>query len=258
MSRTFLVTGAASGIGRATAELLGKQGDTVIGADVHDADIVADLGTAGGRSALVAETARRSGGRLDGVLAVAGLATPTPETVAVNYFGSLAVLTGLRPLLAPSPAPRAVAVTSMASLLPVDDVLVGAMLVDDEPGALRRAAELAGTERESQIYASTKRALSLWIRRTAATRDWAGAGLALTAIAPGIIRTPMVADLIATPEGAAALSTMVPMPLNGFAEPIVPAYLLAWLVSVENSHLCGQVIFVDGGSDAVLRGSSTW
>jgi hypothetical protein len=42
------------------------------------------------------------------------------------------------------------------------------------------------------------------------------------------------------------------------AEAIVPARLLAWLVSEENTHLCGQVVFVDGGSDAVIRGDSTW
>jgi len=37
-----------------------------------------------------------------------------------------------------------------------------------------------------------------------------------------------------------------------------PAYLLAWLTSEENAHLCGQVVYIDGGSDAVMRGDSTW
>jgi NAD(P)-dependent dehydrogenase (short-subunit alcohol dehydrogenase family) len=64
--------------------------------------------------------------------------------------------------------------------------------------------------------------------------------------------------MIATPEAAAALAELVPMPLNGFADPTVCAHLLAFLTSVENSHLCGQVIFVDGGSDVVIRGDSTW
>jgi len=36
------------------------------------------------------------------------------------------------------------------------------------------------------------------------------------------------------------------------------AHLLAWLGSEENTHLCGQVVFVDGGSDAVIRGDSIW
>ena len=51
---------------------------------------------------------------------------------------------------------------------------------------------------------------------------------------------------------------MVPMPLNGIFEPHSVAYLLAWLASAENAHLCGQVVFIDGGSDVIIRGDSTW
>jgi hypothetical protein len=51
---------------------------------------------------------------------------------------------------------------------------------------------------------------------------------------------------------------MVPMPLNGIFQPRDVGYLLAWLTSEENAHLCGQVVFIDGGSDAVIRGDSTW
>jgi NAD(P)-dependent dehydrogenase (short-subunit alcohol dehydrogenase family) len=68
----------------------------------------------------------------------------------------------------------------------------------------------------------------------------------------------MVAPLMETEEARAGLAAMVPMPLNGFAEPIVVARLLAWLASEENTHLCGQVVFVDGGSDVVIRGDSVW
>lgn len=80
----------------------------------------------------------------------------------------------------------------------------------------------------------------------------------LNAVAPGIIVTPMVEPMLATEEGRAMMAQVVPMPLNGFAQPKVVADLLAFLVSEENSHLCGQVVFVDGGSDVVIRGDSTW
>ena len=48
---TIAVTGSASGLGAATADLLAQRGHTVIGVDQHDATIIADLGTAAGRRA---------------------------------------------------------------------------------------------------------------------------------------------------------------------------------------------------------------
>ena len=260
MTRTYVVTGAASGIGKATKALLEERGGRVIGVDLTDSDVNADLSTAEGRTMLVDEVTRLSGGAVDGVIANAGLATPTATTVAVNFYGTIATLEGLRPLLAASPAPRAVATASMASLFPPDDELLAELLDGTEERAMARAAELAAgaPEEGGLIYGTTKRALVRWIRRNAPTPDWAGAGIALNAIAPGVVLTPMVAGFMETEEQRTALAGMVPMPLNGFFEPEDAAKLLAWLVSEENAHLCGQVVFIDGGSDAVIRGDSTW
>lgn len=260
MTRTHVVTGSASGIGKATKELLESRGMKVVGVDIHDADVVADLSTAEGRAAMVDAVARLTGGRIDAIHAVAGLAHPVPATVAINYFGMVGTLEGLRPLLAGSPAPRAVGVSSMASLLPHDDELVALLTAGDEAGAMARAEVLAKDPATTGqlIYSSTKVAFSRWVRRTAATPEWAGASIPLNAVAPGIIDTPMVTDYIATEEARTAILQMVPMPLNGIAQPIAVATLLAWLTSEENTHLCGQVVFVDGGSDAVIRGDSTW
>lgn len=260
MPRTAVVTGAASGIGRATAQLLESRGERVIGVDLHDADVTVDLSTPEGRERLVGEVTDRSGGTVDAVYAVAGLSQPRALTAAVNLFGAVATLEGLRPLLASSPAPRAVAVSSMAALHDVDDRLVDAMLDGDEAAALARAAALeAGEHGEGYlIYSSSKRALSRWIRRQAPTEAWAGASIPLNAVAPGIIATPMTADLTATEAQRQSLLRLVPMPLNGIAQPEVVARLLAWLGSEENTHLCGQIVYVDGGSDVVLRGDSVW
>ena len=68
----------------------------------------------------------------------------------------------------------------------------------------------------------------------------------------------MVADMIATVEARAAIDKQVPMPLNYYLKPIQVAYLLTWLTSVENTHTTGQTIYIDGGSDAVLRGDDIW
>lgn len=259
MPRTYVVTGAASGIGESTAQLLKARGHQVIGVDLHDADIIADLTRPEDRAGLADAVRDKAGGGIDAILAVAGLAHPSPSTVAVNYFGALASLENLRPLLAGSTAPRTVAVGSMACLMDNDSALVDLMLADDEPAALARAQELAADEQTGQlIYASTKVALARWVRRHAASKDWAGASIPLNVAAPGVILTPMVAPMLETPEGRERIEKMVPMPLNGFAEPIAVATLLAWLAGEENTHLCGQVVFIDGGSDVVIRGDSVW
>ncbi|GAA4360491.1 SDR family oxidoreductase [Microbacterium rhizosphaerae] len=259
MVRTNVVTGSASGIGKATKELLVERGQRVIGVDIANADVCVDLSTVDGRSRLVDEVRDLSGGSVDAVFAIAGLATPTPSTVAVNYFGTVATLEGLRPLLAQSPAPRAVLVSSMAALFPPDEALLDALLAGDESAALARAVQLAeNPDTGGLIYGTAKRALSRWVRRTAPRPEWAGASIPLNAIAPGVVLTPMTADLTASDEARQQLAQLVPMPLNGFFEPRDAAELLVWLASEQNAHLCGQIIYIDGGSDAVMRGDSVW
>lgn len=259
MHRTYVVTGTGSGIGRATATLLRSRGARVIGVDVTCAEVRADLSTSEGRIAAVDGALIESGGRIDGVIANAGLSVPSPATVAVNYFGAVELLDGLRPALLSSPAPRAVVTSSMSTLMPVDPDLVEACLADDEERALEIAERLAGGEATGGlIYPSSKRALSRWVRRESVSKRWAGSCIPLNAVAPGIVETPMVTDLFATPEGAAAVDAMVPMPLNGHLKAAQVAALLAWLVSEENTHLCGQTIYIDGGSDVELRGDDVW
>jgi NAD(P)-dependent dehydrogenase (short-subunit alcohol dehydrogenase family) len=148
----------------------------------------------------------------------------------------------------------------MASLMPNDPELVDAMLADDEAKAVARAEQLVeqGGGVEQLIYGSTKRAISRWVRRECVTEAFAGAGIPLNSIGPGIVRTPMVAQMIATEEARAGLDQVVPMPLNYYMEPENVAALLIWLTSMENTHVTGQTIYIDGGSDAVLRGDNVW
>ena len=67
--RTYAVTGAASGIGAATAAFLRERGGRVIACDLHGADVIGDLATAEGRAALVDGVSRLRGGRLDAIVA---------------------------------------------------------------------------------------------------------------------------------------------------------------------------------------------
>ena len=112
----IVVTGSAGGIGTALREQLEDDGHTVIGVDVRDAEVIADLSTAEGRAAMVAAVIAQSGGALDGVVAAAGVSSDDGALVtSINYFGAVATLGGLRPLLAGRPNASAIAVSSNSS-----------------------------------------------------------------------------------------------------------------------------------------------
>ncbi|MEX3766300.1 NAD-dependent epimerase, partial [Mycolicibacterium fortuitum] len=79
---TYAVTGSASGMGRAAAERLRTDGHRVIGIDLRDAEVIADLSTAQGRSDAAAEVLALAEGRLDGAVMAAGVG-PLPDRNAV-------------------------------------------------------------------------------------------------------------------------------------------------------------------------------
>ena len=260
MPRTHVVTGAGSGIGKETKALLESKGDRVIGVDLHGSEISADLSKPAGRTEAISKITTLSNGVIDSLIANAGSAAPVASTVAINYYGAIELIKGCRPLLAKSKSPRVVATSSMATLLPVDDELIEAMLSGSEAAALSRAEALVkqGSGAEQKIYSSSKRALSRWIRRECTKSEWAGSGIPINAVAPGIVKTPMVAEMIATEAGRAALAKTVPMPLHGYLEAASVAQLIIWLVSEANTHVTGQTIYIDGGSDVAIRGDDIW
>ncbi|WP_436795856.1 SDR family oxidoreductase [Actinospongicola halichondriae] len=251
--RTYVVSGSASGIGAATVERLEASGHRVIGVDLTGATVEADLSTDAGRAAMVEGVRAASSGQVDAIVACAGISAESPQTISVNYFGAVATLEGLRPFLAGSDAPRAVVISSVASIMGADEGVVDACLADDEATARERMAE-----NPSMAYLTSKTAIARWIRRNAPTAAWAGAGIPLNAIAPGTVHTPMTAELLAADGGLEMVDSAVPMPLNGHAGPEQIAPLLEFLASADNTHVTGQVVFVDGGADAVLRGDATW
>jgi NAD(P)-dependent dehydrogenase (short-subunit alcohol dehydrogenase family) len=256
--RTAVVTGSASGIGAATAARLGAAGwrvvgvDRVIGADKTEDDVVADLATADGRRRAVDEVAQRCDRDLAGVVTCAGLAGAPNHAgsllAAVNYFGTVDVLEGLRPLLSPGAAAVAISSnsTTVQPQIPAD--LVEACLEHDESSSAR-LADAAGS---MAAYPATKLALAHWVRRSATGPAWAGSGLRLNAIAPGMIDTPMVAGLRADPETGPLLD-LLPIPVGRPGRPEEIAALAEFLLGPDSAFFCGSVVFCDGGSDALLR-----
>ena len=92
-------------MGHETAQRLRADGHTVIGVDIKDADIVADLSTPHGREQAADGVLAASGGKLDGAVLAAGLG-PSPgrerlrQIGQVNYFGVVELLVAWRPALA--------------------------------------------------------------------------------------------------------------------------------------------------------------
>lgn len=253
--RTYLVTGSASGIGAATAGLLRERGATVIGCDLDEAEIQADLSTHDGRKALVEEATRC--GPVDAVLAIAG--GGKRGLVETNYFGAVATLEGLRPLLARSAAPRAVVVSSTSSLEPADERVVSACLACDEAAAVAHVAAQPTAGGVTGAYGLAKRALNRWVRRTAPAPEWAGAGIALNAVAPGVVDTPAAAWILENEDARTAVQNAAPQPLGGFpARPEWIAELICWLSSADNHFVTGQIIFADGGAEAAVLGDRHW
>jgi NAD(P)-dependent dehydrogenase (short-subunit alcohol dehydrogenase family) len=108
------------------------------------------------------------------------------------FLKIFATLERMRPLLAKCTSPRAVGVTSFASIMQPDSELVKTCFSGNEEAALK----IAESKDPGVYYASSKAAFARWIRRQAITADWVGAGILLNGIAPGIIVTPMTQPML--------------------------------------------------------------
>ncbi|MBW8484729.1 SDR family oxidoreductase [Actinomadura parmotrematis] len=262
----YAVTGTASGMGAATAARLAAAGHTVIGVDLKDAPIIADIGTAGGRAHAAREILAASGGALDGAAAIAGVGPSlksSADLVSINYFGQVALLDALRPALAEGGAGRAVVIGSnSASTVPlVDTSLVDLCLAGDEAGARERAdegqaampPEILDYAPSIGAYASAKLALAHWARRTAVTPEWARQGVTLNVIAPGAVLTPLMTGSTGGAADQDPDEFPTPMPLGRFGQADDIAFWVEQFLKPEAGFATGAVLYVDGGTDAAMR-----
>ena len=255
---TYAISGSASGMGRETAHRLRGDGHTVIGVDVKDADIVADLSTPRGREEAADGVLAASAGKLDGAVLAAGLG-PSPgrarprQIAQVNYLGVVDLLGAWRPALAAAERAKVVVVSSNSSTTvpAVPRRTVRALLAHDADKAVR-SVRLLGPAAPTMMYAASKIAVARWVRRHAVLPEWAGAGVRLNAIAPGAIMTPMLQEQLSTPRQAKAVRSF-PVPVGGFGDVRHMADWICLMLSDSAGFLCGSVVFVDGGTDAYFR-----
>ncbi|HWJ12077.1 MAG TPA: SDR family oxidoreductase, partial [Nocardioides sp.] len=255
---TYAVTGSASGMGAAVVERLVADGHRVIGVDIKAADVSADLSTPAGRRAAAAAVLDLAGGSLDGAVMAAGLG-PAPDRdrarliAEVNVLGVVELLDAWRPALAATDRAKVVVFSSNSSTtVPLVPGRVVRALLDGDTEKALGTLRLLGRAAPTFAYAASKVAIAQWVRRQAVTREWAGAGIRLNALAPGAIMTPLLEQQLATPAEARRIRAF-PVPIGGFGDAGQLADWVVFMLSDAADFLCGSVVFVDGGSDAWFR-----
>jgi 3alpha-hydroxysteroid 3-dehydrogenase len=248
--RTAVITGSATGLGAATRLRLEADGYRVIGVDLSGQEISADLSSPAGRAAAMNAVLAATDRSIDVLVVCADIgarAEPTSLIVSVNYFGSIELLDGLRPALTAGHQPAAVAISSSSiGTVNLDDpALIDVMLFDGEAAAMALADRLHG----SAVSAMTKIAVARAVRLR--VQPWGQAQVRLNAVASG----PMLvapARSMSHPSRGPTMESLT-TPLERSVEPRDIAAAVSFLISADAAAIHGSVLFVDGGTDALIR-----
>lgn len=246
-SKVAVITGAAMGIGRVTAECFGREGASLVLNDVN-ADALESLAMELGDAGVRVETVS---GDVSSEVDVRRMID-----AAVSRFGRLDVL------------------VANAGIIPLDDVLtttteawdhvmavdgrgmflcckyaIEAMLAQDPPGGaiicLSSISGLAGQKRQA-AYGPAKFVASGLTKHLAV--EWADRGIRVNAVAPGTIQTERVRQLQSEPGGQEYLDDIAKMhPMGRLGDPAEVAQAILFLASDDASFITGTVLPVDGG-----------
>jgi len=244
------MTGSATGIGAAVKKKLEDRGDRVIGVDIKESDIIADLSTQEGREKAVAAIQKAAPEGLDGFIPAAGLGSTVPDPdliISVNYFGARILTENVKDLLVKRKSTVVMVSSNSVAIPGVRKELVDTMLEDNDEA---KARELVKSLDGGNAYVGSKQALTRWMRRIAPI--WAAEGIRVNAVAPGATMTPLLQKDLEHPEYGEAIRN-IPVPLGGFGTPEQIADSILFMLGEESSFCCGSVLFVDGGTDSVLR-----
>ena len=230
--KVAIVTGAGSGIGKATADLFRAHGATVIGADLKNADVTCDAGDEAAVNSLV-EKVVADHGQLDIFFANAGIsggfdglfdqdAADWAEILRINLIGPFLAIKYAAPVMKESGGGSIICTASVAGLR------AGA-------GGAAYSASKAGV---------------INLVKVAATQ-LTGANIRINAICPGLIETGMTEFIFdrAREKGQEdRIGHLNPLKRGGV--PIEIANAALFLASDESSYVNGQAITVDGGLSA--------
>ena len=246
----YAMTGGATGIGAAIKNRLREEGNDVIVIDIKDADVIADLSDSEGRRAAVDAVRDAAPDGLDGLVTCAGLGSNVPNhplITRVNYFGTVEIIEGLRELLERRRG-AVVLVSSNSAPMNNSPEFVELLLAGSE----EEAVSFSETIEAQEVYSGTKKAVARWMRSKVA--EYATAGVRMNAVAPGYTQTPMTEQVENDPTyGPAIKEFMGSIPVGFPGKPEDQAAATSFLLSPEAKFVCGSVLFVDGGHDAMFR-----
>jgi NAD(P)-dependent dehydrogenase (short-subunit alcohol dehydrogenase family) len=246
--RTIVISGGATGMGRATAELLRERGANVAIIDWKQ-DVASELASRIGAQAYRADVSQEADvqrafeaidadlGPIHGLYSNAGVARvekliheEDAETwdgvIAINLRGTFLVVREAMKRFVAQDYPGAIVCTSSC---------VAHMAI---PGG-------------TNAYTATKGAINSLVRQVAV--DYAPRRIRINAVAPGAIDTPLMWDTT-PPESLEWMRRTIDqeVPLGKIGQPIDIASLVAWLLSDEAAYVTGAVYNVDGGVTAKM------
>jgi 3-oxoacyl-[acyl-carrier protein] reductase len=231
-SRTFLITGASKGIGRALSDRLAKGGDRVVGLARHAADadfpgqlVPVDLGDRDSTAALLDKLAHEYD--FDGVVNNVGLVKTQrlgaielatfDDVMRVNLHPALQTVQALLPQMRKKQWGRIVNISSLTIL-----------------GMVERTA-----------YAAAKSALVSFARSWAL--ELAETGITVNVVAPGPTETELF-RANNPPGGEGQRRFLAATPMGRFAQPDEIAAGIAFFLSEDAGFITGQTLFIDGGA----------
>ncbi|MDO3333920.1 SDR family NAD(P)-dependent oxidoreductase [Mycobacteroides abscessus] len=219
-----IVTGGGSGIGRATVEIMRKNGHNVLAWDIKDGDIDCDITDQDSINAALRQSVELNGVP-DRLVACAGIG-----------------VSGL--LLDHDPQQwRHVLDTNITGTWLTLRAIAGAMIDAGTGGSIVAVSSISGTlaDRNMGAYCVSKAGVDMLVRIAAA--EWGAHGIRVNAVGPGVTRTPMLAKPELLPGWLEGLTERTPLGRLGEAQDIAEAIVAV----LEMSWVTGQTVFADGG-----------
>lgn len=260
--KIVLVTGASSGIGRATAEFFGKCGANVAVSYLRNREgaeqaVAAIAAANGGRGMAVSNIGENETESFGTALAVQADVTKNTEIdrmikeveenlgtidILVNNAGSL--VERLRTAELTEERWDEVFALNVKSAFFAAKAVIPKML-EKGGGAIINVTSIAGRNggAPGSIHYSSAKGAMITMNKGLA-KEFAALGIRINGVSPGVIDTPFH-ETFSTPEAMANFKNIIPMGRVGTSEEV--ARVIAFLASDAAAYLCGETIEINGG-----------